>query len=81
ILLALEHVHARGIVHEDIKPQNILYQGDEFFPTDFGIAKAVDTSMTMVGTEWYMAPKLWLNGGQVEKFDEYALGAIFIECL
>ncbi|KAH8786686.1 kinase-like domain-containing protein, partial [Hyaloscypha finlandica] len=62
ILDVLDHFHARGIIHRDIKPENILFQDDDFFLTDFGIAKPIDTAKTMAGTEWYMAPELWLNG-------------------
>jgi serine/threonine protein kinase len=65
----------------DIKPANILYQGDNFFLTDFGIAKPIDTAKTIVGTDWYMAPEFWLNGCQTAKVDIYALGATYIECL
>ena len=62
MLDVLDHFHARGIIHRDIKPENILFQDDDFFLTDFGIAKPIDTAKTMAGTEWYMAPELWLNG-------------------
>jgi serine/threonine protein kinase len=59
ILLALEHVHRQRplIIHRDIKPANILYQGYNFFLTDFGIAKTVDTSRTVAGTRRYLAPE------------------------
>ncbi|KAM4067316.1 kinase [Hirsutella rhossiliensis] len=73
MLLALEHVHARDIIHRDIKPENILYQGDKFLLTDFGIAKFVDTSRTIVGTRRYMAPEMWMNEEQTTKIDIYAL--------
>lgn len=81
MLLVLDHVHVHGIIHRDIKPENILFQGDDFFLTDFGIAKPIDTAKTIVGTEWYMAPELWLNSGQTAKVDIYALGATYIKCL
>ena len=49
---ALHFVHTRNslIIHRDVKPPNILFQGDNFYLTDFGIAKPVDTSRTVVGT-------------------------------
>lgn len=83
ILLALDHVHTHNpqIIHRDIKPPNILFQGDNFFLTDFGIAKVVDASNTFVGTQSYMAPELWLNGDQTPKVDIYALGVTVVECL
>ena len=59
ILLALDHIHTQGIIHRDMKPENILYDGvnDEFLLTDFGIAKFVDTSRTFIAsdeTPWYV---------------------------
>ena len=57
MLDALHFVHTREppVTHRDIKPANILYQGTRFLLTDFGIAKVVDTSRTMIGTPWYAA--------------------------
>jgi serine/threonine protein kinase len=68
------------IIHRDIKPANILYQGDKFLLTDFDIAKVVDTSRTMAGSKWYVAPEVWQNGEQ-KKVDIYGLGITFMECL
>lgn len=48
---------------------------------DFGIAKTVDNSHTLVGTNSYMAPELWQGGDQTTELDIYGLGATVIEAL
>ena len=84
---ALNHVHTRDppIIHRDIKPANILYQGSrggKFLLTDFGIAKVVDTSKTLIGTPWYAAPEVILRDAQqTPKVDIFSLGVTVVECL
>ncbi|KAI0007907.1 hypothetical protein F4779DRAFT_619119 [Xylariaceae sp. FL0662B] len=49
------HIREPQIIHRDNRPANIRYQDqdDKSLPTDFGIARVVDASKTMIGTQWY----------------------------
>jgi eukaryotic-like serine/threonine-protein kinase len=86
---ALGEAHARGLVHRDVKPANILLASDGTVKvTDFGIAKALSgadatltTPGTVVGTAAYVAPEQ-LEDAQVDaRADIYALGVVLYECL
>jgi serine/threonine-protein kinase len=88
---ALSYAHEHGVVHRDIKPDNVLLSGKHAVVTDFGVAKAVSTSTggqsltslgMALGTPAYMAPEQAAGDPNVDhRADIYALGALAYEML
>ncbi|MHC4959421.1 MAG: serine/threonine-protein kinase [Planctomycetota bacterium] len=74
---ALQASHARGIVHQDLKPSNLLMRSDNktVVVTDFGVSAALRSSKPSVGTPRFMAPELSVEGGPgTPASDVWALG-------
>jgi len=90
VVRAVQHAHAQGILHRDLKPGNVLLDGrGEPLVSDFGLAKWLDTSshltrtLTIFGTPGYIAPEQ-VNGSAgklAPTSDVYSLGAILFDLL
>lgn len=87
ILRALQHAHEKGIIHRDIKPQNIMLLEDGTIKvTDFGIARfsqAETQTMTdkAIGSVHYIAPEQARGGYINDKADIYSVGVMLYEML
>jgi eukaryotic-like serine/threonine-protein kinase len=91
IARALSHAHRHGVVHRDIKPANILLAEDQAQVTDFGLARALSTSVESgvltaagltLGTPGYMAPEQAAGQAAVDhRADLYSLGVVAYEML
>ncbi|WP_106410146.1 protein kinase domain-containing protein [Pseudofrankia saprophytica] len=81
---ALANAHAAGVLHRDIKPDNIMFDGGGLLKvTDFGIAKIFDgaetTASAILGTPRYMAPEQILGSRLFPSTDLYALAGVLYE--
>ena len=83
IVLAIHYLHARRILHRDLKTQNIFLRNSRICVGDFGIAKVLDNTRdfanTCIGTPYYMSPELFKNKPYSYKSDVWALGCVLYE--
>ena len=83
VILVLEHLHTKGIIYRDLKPENLVLDKDGYIKvTDFGFAKEVDGyTYTVCGTPDYMAPEIITRQGHNRAVDYWALGVLVYEML
>ena len=85
---ALDAAHGKGVVHRDVKPANLLFDGaDRLQVVDFGIARVTDDTLgmtapgTILGTAGYLAPEQALGRETTAASDRYALAVVAYELL
>jgi beta-lactam-binding protein with PASTA domain/predicted Ser/Thr protein kinase len=89
VLAALDAAHRAGIVHRDVKPENVLLSSDgRVKVADFGLARAAtgastssSTSGMLIGTVAYLAPEQVVQGAADARTDVYATGVLLFELL
>jgi eukaryotic-like serine/threonine-protein kinase len=88
VLAALAAAHAAGLVHRDVKPENVLVTADgRVKVADFGLARAVagstvtTTGSVLLGTAAYLAPEQFEHGTADERSDVYSSGVMLFELL
>ncbi len=88
VAVALQHAHRRGVLHRDVKPENVLFGADDVPKlVDFGIAKVLDSDArltatgTVIGTPAYLAPEVVRGDAIGPAADVYSCGVMLYELL
>jgi eukaryotic-like serine/threonine-protein kinase len=82
VCAGLEHAHASGLVHRDIKPQNLIIRSDGVVKIgDFGVARTVQATRltqigTVMGTAAYLVPEQAAGERVISAADIYSVGAV-----
>ena len=84
--LALSHLHERGIIYRDLKPENVLFRRDGYILlADFGLATKIDPekglATSFCGTAEYLAPEMITGEGHDQTVDWWTLGVLMYELL
>ena len=88
VATALDAAHAAGLVHRDVKPANVMIEGQRCYLADFGLTKRSSSDSVQLtaagqflGTVDYVAPEQIEGRPTDGRADQYALGCVLFECL